>query len=95
MYPTIVKIWKCVTSNQVQGIFGFKDIDNIGKFAFPAIQACNLNYLFSLCLIICYHILQAAPSFQESFIKVFGGRKDMLCLIPCAIDQVGNAIATM
>lgn len=38
MYPTIVKIWKCVTANQVQGIFGFGESDNIGKFAFPAIQ---------------------------------------------------------
>jgi len=67
MYPTIVKIWKCVTANQVRGIFGFVETDNIGKFAFPAIQA--------------------APSFAEAFTKVFGGRKDMPCLIPCAIDQ--------
>jgi len=67
MYPTIVKIWKCVTANQVRGIFGFEDTDNIGKFAFPAIQA--------------------APSFAESFSSLFGGRKDMPCLIPCAIDQ--------
>jgi tryptophanyl-tRNA synthetase len=67
MYPTIVKIWKCVTANQVQGIFGFGETDNIGKFAFPAIQA--------------------APSFAECFTKLFGGRKDLQCLIPCAIDQ--------
>lgn len=68
MYPTIVKIWKCVTANQVKGIFGFEDTDNIGKFGFPAIQA--------------------APSFSDAFPHMFGGRKDVQCLIPCAIDQV-------
>jgi tryptophanyl-tRNA synthetase len=39
MYPNILKIQKCVTGNQARGIFGFSDSDNIGKFAFPAIQA--------------------------------------------------------
>jgi len=67
MYPLVVKIWKCVTGNQVKGIFGFEDTDNIGKFAFPAIQA--------------------APSFPDAFPHLFGGRRDVQCLIPCAIDQ--------
>jgi len=31
--------------------------------------------------------IQAAPSFPASFPVVFNGRKDLLCLIPCAIDQ--------
>ena len=49
MYPVIAKIWKAVTYNQVKGIFGFEDKGtpgepgyepvNIGKHAFPAIQA--------------------------------------------------------
>ncbi|KAL6071015.1 Tryptophan--tRNA ligase, cytoplasmic [Balamuthia mandrillaris] len=39
MYPNIVKIQKAVTANQVKGIFGFTDSDNIGKYAYPAIQA--------------------------------------------------------
>jgi len=39
MYPNIVKIQKSVTFNQVRGIFGFSDGDNIGKISFPAIQA--------------------------------------------------------
>ena len=30
---------------------------------------------------------QAAPCFSSSFPLVFGGRKDIPCLIPCAIDQ--------
>ena len=39
MYPNIVKIQKCVTASQAKGIFGFEDSDNIGKYAYPAIQA--------------------------------------------------------
>lgn len=40
MYPTILKIQKCTTYNQVRAIFGFTMTDNIGKSAFPAVQAC-------------------------------------------------------
>ena len=57
--------------NQVRGIFGFTMEDNIGKIAFPAVQA--------------------APSFPDCFPHMFGTRKDVRCLIPCAIDQVGSA----
>ncbi|KAE9357654.1 Tryptophan--tRNA ligase, cytoplasmic [Phytophthora rubi] len=39
MYPQILKVQKCVTYNQVRGIFGFTGSDNIGKSSFPAIQA--------------------------------------------------------
>uniref|UniRef100_A0A7S0NQL9 Tryptophan--tRNA ligase, cytoplasmic n=1 Tax=Calcidiscus leptoporus TaxID=127549 RepID=A0A7S0NQL9_9EUKA len=39
MYPNVVKIQKAVTYNQVKGIFGFDDSVNIGKHAFPAVQA--------------------------------------------------------
>jgi tryptophanyl-tRNA synthetase len=39
MYPNVVRIHKAVTTNQVKGIFGFTDSSNIGKMAFPAIQA--------------------------------------------------------
>lgn len=35
----MVRIQKCVTFNQVKGIFGFGDSDVIGKISFPAIQA--------------------------------------------------------
>ncbi|CAH0551840.1 unnamed protein product [Brassicogethes aeneus] len=38
-YKNIIKIQKCVTYNQVKGIFGFDDSTVIGKIAFPAIQA--------------------------------------------------------
>jgi len=40
MYPMILKIQRCVTFNQARGIFGFTDSDNIGRQAFPAVQAC-------------------------------------------------------
>ncbi|XP_066993683.2 tryptophan--tRNA ligase, cytoplasmic isoform X2 [Anabrus simplex] len=38
-YQNMVRIEKCVTFNQVKGIFGFGDSDVIGKISFPAIQA--------------------------------------------------------
>nr|CAB3267663.1 tryptophan--tRNA ligase, cytoplasmic-like [Phallusia mammillata] len=66
-YWNMKRIEKCVTFNQVKGIFGFGDSDCIGKISFPAIQA--------------------APSFSSSFPHIFNGRKDIACLIPCAIDQ--------
>jgi tryptophanyl-tRNA synthetase len=31
--------------------------------------------------------VQAAPAFCDTFPHIFGNRKDILCLIPCAIDQ--------
>lgn len=35
----MVRIQKCVTFNQVKGIFGFGDSDVIGKISFPSVQA--------------------------------------------------------
>jgi len=66
-YRNIVRIQRCVSMNQVRGIFGFSMDDYIGKIAFPAVQA--------------------APSFPDTFPHIFGTRKDVRCLIPCAIDQ--------
>jgi len=39
MYPNVVKIQRCVTASQVKAIFGFDGADNIGKYAYPAVQA--------------------------------------------------------
>jgi len=36
---------------------------------------------------ISFPATQAAPSFPNSFPHIFGTRKDVRCLIPCAIDQ--------
>mmetsp|Transcript_7570 Transcript_7570/g.19405 ORF Transcript_7570/g.19405 Transcript_7570/m.19405 type:complete len:290 (-) Transcript_7570:2829-3698(-) len=66
-YQNVNKIQRCVTLNQARGIFGFQGEDNIGKVAFPAIQA--------------------APALPDGFPHMFGERKDVRCLIPCAIDQ--------
>ena len=35
--------------------------------------------------------VQAAPCFPTSFPHMFGSRKAIRCLIPCAIDQVGRS----
>ena len=34
--------------------------------------------------------VQAAPSFSSTFPQIFGDKKDIPCLIPCAIDQVNK-----
>lgn len=39
MYPNVVRIWKAVTAATVNNVFGFDGTSNIGKVAFPAIQA--------------------------------------------------------
>ncbi|KAF6000921.1 hypothetical protein F1559_002873 [Cyanidiococcus yangmingshanensis] len=39
LYPNVVRIQRAVSFNQVRGIFGFQLSDNIGKIAFPAVQA--------------------------------------------------------
>ncbi|XP_072545954.1 tryptophan--tRNA ligase, cytoplasmic [Salminus brasiliensis] len=36
---------------------------------------------------ISFPAVQAAPSFSSSFPQIFNERKDLQCLIPCAIDQ--------
>jgi len=67
LYPNVLRIQRAVTYNQVKGIFGFTDSDNIGKHGFPAVQA--------------------APCLSSSFPGLFGGRTDVPCVVPCAIDQ--------
>ena len=36
---------------------------------------------------IMFPAIQAAPSFSSSFPFIFGGKKDVTCLIPCAIGE--------
>lgn len=38
-YHNIVRIAKCITTNQSKGTFGFNDSDNVGKLHFVSIQA--------------------------------------------------------
>ncbi|TRY50384.1 Tryptophanyl-tRNA synthetase [Cryptosporidium tyzzeri] len=67
LYPDILRIEKKISCSQIKSIFGFKDSCNVGKFAFPSVQA--------------------APAFSSSFPHIFGGRTDVHCLVPHAIDQ--------
>ena len=66
-YRNINRFQRCVTFSHARSTFGFADDANIGKIAFPAVQAC--------------------PAFPTSFPHIFGERKDVSCLVPCAIDQ--------
>lgn len=67
LYPNFIKMQKHTTLNQIEGCFGFNGSDNVGKWAYPP--------------------LQAVPAFSNSFPEIFGQRKDIMCLIPEAIDQ--------
>mmetsp|Transcript_26454 Transcript_26454/g.58255 ORF Transcript_26454/g.58255 Transcript_26454/m.58255 type:complete len:707 (+) Transcript_26454:50-2170(+) len=71
MYPNIVRIWKAVTTNTVNGIFGFDGSANIGKIGFPAIQAAP----------------SFASSFPVVLEEPHPLQTKAVCLIPCAIDQ--------
>ena len=71
MYPNIVRICKAVTTNSVNGIFGFDGSANIGKISFPAIQAAP-SFASS------FPVVLESPNPREA---------TALCLIPCAIDQ--------
>ena len=73
MYPNIVRIWKAVTVNQVNGVFGFDSSANIGKTAFPAIQAApSFGSSFP-------NVLGGGDEVANP--------ATLACLIPCAIDQ--------
>ena len=39
MYPNVIRVQKHVNYSQIKGIFGFLPEDNVGKFAFPPVQA--------------------------------------------------------
>jgi len=39
LYPNVIRVQKHVNFNQIKGIFGFNQSDNVGKFAFPPVQA--------------------------------------------------------
>ena len=70
-YENVNRIQRCVTFSQARGIFGFQGEDNIGKVAFPAVQAAP-------CL---------PDSFPHIFRAGGPDVKKVRCLIPCAIDQ--------
>lgn len=71
MYPNICRIWKAVTTNTVNNMFGFDGSSNTGKIAFPAIQAAP----------------SFASSFPTVLNVPDRRSAKHVCLIPCAIDQ--------
>jgi len=79
MYPNVVRIWKAVTVNQVNGIFGFDGTVNIGKTAFPAIQAApSFGSSFPI-------VLGGSGDGDDGVNTINASM--LSCLIPCAIDQ--------
>lgn len=66
-YENVVRTSRQITTSVAKSVFGFQDMDNIGRLHFASIQI--------------------ATSFSASFPHIFKGRKDIPCLIPCAIDQ--------
>lgn len=77
MYPNILRIQKAVTTNTVNGIFGFDGSANIGKVAFPAVQAAP-------------SFASSFPKVLETSIENPREKTEnqmACCLIPCAIDQ--------
>lgn len=71
MYKNVVKLDKLITCNQIKGIFGLQLTGD---------NSCNIGQAG-------WATKQAAPCFCDSFPHLFGTRKDVQCLIPCAIDQ--------
>ncbi len=81
--------------------FMFSDVDYVGTM-YPnicKIQKCvtynQARGIFGFsaedhCGKVSFPAIQAAPSFATSFPHIFGDRKDIHCLIPCGIDQVGG-----
>merc|ERR1719391_1992621 len=53
---------------------------NQAKGIFGFDESCSIGK-------ISFPAIQAAPSFSSSFPFIFGGKTDVPCLIPCAIDQ--------
>ena len=39
---------------------------------------------------IAFAAVQSVPAYSNFFPKMFGDRTDIVCLIPCAIDQVSE-----
>ena len=73
MYPNICRIWKAVTTNTVNNMFGFDGSSNMGKIAFPGIQAAP-SFASSFPTVL------DVPREQRR-------ETNQMCLIPCAIDQ--------
>lgn len=82
----------------VNKTFIFSDLDYIGQL-YPNVlriqKAVTVNQVRGIFGVddssnigkVSFGAVQAAPSFPSSFPHIFGGRSDIMCLIPCGIDQ--------
>ena len=86
MYPLICRIEKCVTVSTARAVFGFVDRSAVCKKR----KRTLLTWCSDNIGKISFPAIQAAPSFSSAFPHIFGGRSDIPCLIPCAIDQVST-----
>lgn len=85
----------------VNKTFIFSDLEYIGSCAEFYMNMCRVQKLVTFNQVkgifgfgdsdcigkISFPAIQAAPSFSSSFPHIFNGKKDVPCLIPCAIDQ--------
>ncbi|KAL6071252.1 tryptophan--tRNA ligase [Balamuthia mandrillaris] len=71
MYPNVVRIQRALLNSQVRALFGVVASDNVGRTAFPAIQAAPAF----------------ASSFPFLFGEELRRGIHRKCLIPCGIDQ--------
>ena len=99
-YQNMIRIQKCVTFNQVKGIFGFGDSDCIGKIGFPATQAApsfssSFPFIFGNaknvpCLIPCA-IDQVTIRQNYSFVSLYMvSRPSLLATSKCYFWQFTN-----
>jgi len=70
-YENVVKISRCITTNQSMNTFGFGELDCIGKLHFAAVQTATAF----------------ATTFPHIFGTDTAKVKNIPSLIPCAIDQ--------
>eukprot|EP01068_Selenidium_serpulae_P010192 Selendium_serpulae@DN5403_c0_g1_i2.p1 len=91
MYPLILEIQKKITYSQSVGAFGFTPSDNVGKSAYPAVQAAPsfarcFPTIFPDCKVDSTPLLSAPPP-PPAAVAPLGHHSSVRCLIPQAIDQ--------
>lgn len=87
MWPNIVSLARHTSANQVMsflllfaGRFNLVCPKQQVKAVFGFDDSKNVGQFQ-------FPVVQAAPCFSSSFPHIFGADSDLLCLIPCAIDQ--------
>lgn len=87
MYPTILKIQKVTTYNQVSSSMFVGCLSCLYLTMTDQVRAIFGFTMSDNIGKSSFPAIQAAPSFPSAFPVPFAGRTNMPCLIPCAIDQ--------